>query len=228
MCGRFSQFSLPEEMAVHFGLEALPELVPEYNISPGRKAAVVRRDVTTGHRRLDRLLWGLATGSNRYATGGKRMINARSETVFSKPSFRKMARRRRALIPTDGFYEWKKNDRTRQAHFIRLKSGRPFALAGLWEQEHHQDGGLESFLIMTTQANDLVGMVHDRMPVIIKPDDYDRWLDPGIHEQGALVDLFVPLPSNLMEMWAVGTYVNKATHEGPACIEPDGGQGRLF
>lgn len=150
------------------------------------------------------------------------MINARSETVAEKPAFRTSLRRRRCLVPADGYYEWAKTaDGRKQPHFIRLRDGAPFAFAGLWDVwEQGADGYIESCALLTTEPNDRTRSIHDRMPVILRPDDYDVWLDTAIQRPERLVHLFAPFPGEAMETYPVTTYVNSPSNDDPSCIAP--------
>jgi putative SOS response-associated peptidase YedK len=149
------------------------------------------------------------------------MINARAETLAAKPAFRKALERRRCLIPADGFFEWKRNpDKTKTPMYIRMKSHRPFAFAGLWERWHSPDGSVvPSCTVITGQPNALVRHIHDRMPVILKPEDYEKWLDPELKDSAVLEAMLKPYPAEEMEANPVSTRVNKPTEDSPECIE---------
>jgi putative SOS response-associated peptidase YedK len=149
------------------------------------------------------------------------MINARGETVATKPAFRKAIRERRCLILADGFYEWQERGRHKQPLFVRLANGRPFAFAGLWERWGGPDGtALDSCAIVTTTANDLLRPLHDRMPVILAPKDYDLWLDPSLQDVECLLPLLRPYPAEEMTAYPVSTRVNNPAHDAPDCIDP--------
>ena len=158
------------------------------------------------------------------------MINARSESIATNPSFRSAFKSRRCLIPADGFYEWKQTDqKTKQPYFIGLKNEEPFAFAGLWEHWESGDGSaIDSCTIITTEANDLLRNLHDRMPVILSEEDYDRWLDPKSQNRDALQSLLAPFPSAEMRFSPVGTIVNNARNETPDCVKPVKVQETLF
>ena len=158
------------------------------------------------------------------------MINARAETVATKPSFRSAFQSRRCLIPADGFYEWKQTEKkTKQPYFIGLKNEEPFAFAGLWEHWESRDGSaIDSCTIITTEANDLLRNVHDRMPVILHEPDYDRWLDPKLPNRDTLQFLLVPYPAAEMSFFPVSTLVNNARNETPDCVKPVKEQEMLF
>jgi putative SOS response-associated peptidase YedK len=149
------------------------------------------------------------------------MINARAETAAERPAFREAMKRRRCLVPADGFYERQATpgSKRKQPHLIRMKDDRPFAFAGLWDSWRRGDDTLESFTILTTAPNELVAPIHDRMPVIVAPADFDRWLDPSIPADG-VTDLLRPYPAAQMQASPVGTHVNNPSNDDPACAEP--------
>lgn len=221
MCGRFT-LSLPAETLMDlFQLPQVPPLEPRYNIAPTQPVAVVRLDGETGERRMDLLRWGLIPFWAKDPKIGSRMINARSETAAKKPAFRAAFRTRRCLVPADGFYEWQKVGAGKQPHHIRLAGGGGFGMAGLWEHWEGEDGeAIDSCAILTTEANDLLQPIHDRMPVIIDPERYDLWLEPGMADVGALESLLAPAPDDALEAHPVSTLVNSPRNEGPELVEP--------
>jgi putative SOS response-associated peptidase YedK len=149
------------------------------------------------------------------------MINARAESLAQKPAFRAALRRRRCLIAADGFYEWQGIGRSRQPYYIRFRDDRPFAFAGLWESWEGPDHtAIDSCTIITTAAGELIRPIHDRMPVILPPEAYDVWLDPAVENFEKITALLVPFSSREMEVYPVNTLVNKASHDGPDCVEP--------
>lgn len=222
MCGRFTLALDLEGLRQSFPWLALPErdLRPRYNIAPTQPVAVVANNHP---QQLDFFVWGLIPPWAKDPTIGSRLINARAETLAEKPAFRNAYRRRRCLILADGFYEWRKEAGT--AHktpmYIRLKSGEPFAFAGLWEVWNSPLGDVVlSCTIITTAANDLVATIHDRMPVILPREAYDRWLDPADQRPTELAPLLKPYPAEEMEAYAVSTQVNNSAYDGPECILP--------
>jgi putative SOS response-associated peptidase YedK len=219
MCGRFTLRTSPAEIAEIFALLREPELVPRYNIAPTQQVAAIRP--AGGGRELSMLAWGLVPAWSKSPKGGPPLINARGESVATKPSFRDAFRKRRCLIPADGFYEWKKTGpRSKQPYYIRVRGGRPFAFAGLWEHWEAADGAaLDSCTIITTDANEALRDLHDRMPVILPPDSYDEWLDPNAANPAELERLLVPYPAAEMDFYPIRTTVNNARNETPACIE---------
>lgn len=226
MCGRFTQSSSWEETADLFDLEEIPDdLPPRYNVAPTQLAAVVRNE---GVRRLRRLRWGLIPSGARDPSIGNRLINARAETVSTRPSFRDAFRARRCLVPVDGFFEWERLGRRRQPWLFGMSGGAPFALAGLferwrappgvsaaWMPDAEPSAPVETFTILTTDANDVVAPIHDRMPVILPPDAFEAWLGGDEVPLG-------PYPPETMTAFRVGPVVNNPAHDDPRCIEPLG------
>jgi putative SOS response-associated peptidase YedK len=180
MCGRFTLVADPNDLREAFPWVNIPDGInPRYNVAPSQPVAVIPND---GKNRLDFFTWGLIPSWAKDPAIGNRMINARAETLIEKPSFRTAFRRRRCLIPADGFFEWKVEPgrKTKTPMYIRLKSGKPFALAGLWERWDSPDGStIFSCTIITTQPNELMQVIHNRMPVILPPQAYSLWLDPA-------------------------------------------------
>lgn len=219
MCGRFTLFAAPEAIQAEFDLVDVPaSLAPRYNIAPTQAVAVIANNV---ERRLDFFQWGLIPAWAKDPSIGSRMINARAETLADKPAFRAALRKRRCLILTNGFFEWRKDNGSKTPFFIYLRSGRPFALAGLWEVWQTPDGvALPTCTIITTGPNSLMAALHDRMPVILAPDAYDRWLDPAPQAPTDLVPLLVSYPAEAMALHAVARVVNSPANDSPACIEP--------
>jgi putative SOS response-associated peptidase YedK len=149
------------------------------------------------------------------------MINARAETVAEKPAYRAAFKRRRCLIAADGFYEWKPGTPKKQPFYIRLKGGEPFAFAGLWEHWEQEGKKIESCTIIVTDANKLMAPIHDRMPVILAPQEYDRWLDPALQDPAAILPLLRPYPAGDMEAYPVSTLVNSPKNDRPELIAPE-------
>ncbi len=221
MCGRFTQASSWNEAAELFDLDGeLPELEARYNIAPTQSAVVVRREAG-GRRRARSLKWGLVPRGAADPRIGSRLINARSETARWKPSFRDAFAARRCLVPVDGFYEWARRGGRKHPWRLRLRTGGFFALAGLWERWFGAGTGfgpeekieIETFTILTTAANALVGELHDRMPVIVAPGDFGRWLGGGEIP-------FEPFPAEAMAADPVSPRVNDPRNDDPRCIAP--------
>jgi putative SOS response-associated peptidase YedK len=220
MCGRFTLTDPDADLSVQFGLPEIPDLEPRYNIAPTQPVAAVRLHPQNAARELAMLHWGLIPFWAKDPKIGSRMINARSETVAEKPAFRAAFRQRRCLIVADGFYEWQKTNGTKQPYYIRLHDARPFAFAGLWERWQGPESVIESCTLLTTAPNELLSSVHNRMPVILKPSDYDLWLDPDLNHAEMLGEVLRPFPSELMQAYPVSLHVNRPRNDDPRCIEP--------
>lgn len=219
MCGRFSQAQIAELDREVFRLLEVPPFEPRYNVAPTQAVAVVR-DAEGGERELAGLRWGLIPHWTNDPSLGNRLINARSETVERKPAFRDAFRTRRCLVPADGFYEWRRTPQGKQPYYLRRDDGGVLAFAGLWDRWHDPaHGPVDSVTILTTTPNDLVAPIHNRMPVILPEESYDRWLDAGAPTR-ALKDLLAPYPARRMDAYAVSTYVNSPRNEGPECVAP--------
>jgi len=223
MCGRFTLRTPAGVLIEQFQVKATPDLSPRYNIAPSQPAPVVRLGSDSGQRELVLLRWGLVPSWAKDPSAGSRMINARGETVATKPSFRSAFRRRRCLVIADGYYEWKKLGRRKQPFYIRMVDERPFAVAGLWEQwlggTDDANPPFESCTIITTQANELTRDIHHRMPVMLAPEDQPLWLDPLIEDRQRLEPLLRPFFSDELVMDPVSTYVNSPRNDDPRCIE---------
>lgn len=220
MCGRFTLRSLAESLRQVYGLAHLPDIGPRYNIAPSQPIPVVR-DARDG-RRLEELRWGLVPHWADDPSIGNRMINARAETVADKPAYREAFRQRRCLVAADGFYEWERiGNGRKQPWFVRLKSDGPFAFAGLWERwrDPRQGGTLESSAFLTTEPNELVAPIHDRMPVILVGEAMEAWLDPDTTET-SLHELLEPLEPGAMEAHPVSVHVNDPAHDDARCLRP--------
>ncbi len=218
MCGRFVVNIPPEVLAAIFGLLVVPQLEPRFNVAPTQQVAAVRSDVD--HNRLDLMKWGFVPSWSKDISFGSHMINARSETVTEKPAFRHAIKYRRCIIPTSGFYEWlHAGDHSKHPHYIQMADHSPMCLAGIWETWKAPDSTeIETFAILTTAANKLVAPLHDRMPVILHPDNYALWLSKNMHDPEALQQLYVPYPAEEMAAYKVPDLVNNARFDGPACI----------
>ncbi len=221
MCARYEIDAPPEDLAEVFALAEMPRLAPRWNAAPTQMLPVVRA-AEDGTRRLDLVRWGLVPSWADDPKVGSRMINARSETVATKPSFRSALRRRRCLVPVTGFYEWTGEPGHKRAWIFRKGGGKVFAFAGLWETWRGAGAAepLVTFTILTTAANELVARVHDRMPVVVEPGDHATWLDPRIDSYVRLESLFVPARTSSMTCVPVGPAVNDPRHEGPSCAAP--------
>lgn len=212
--------SQPESVIAEvFHLAYVPTLEPRYNIAPTQLVPTVLRKPEHSDRRLELLRWGLIPSWAKEPAIGARLINARAETVTEKPSFRAAFRHRRCLVVADGFYEWQRQERKKQPFYFRLQDGQPFAFAGLWEHWEAPDGQtIESCTILTTEANEVLRPIHDRMPVILEPKDYDLWLEPAVQKPDLLQQLLRPYRSEAMTCYAVSTKVNNPANNSPECI----------
>lgn len=227
MCGRFSRTQNGEQLQARFGFEPEGlELEPRYNFAPGQEGAVVVEDKG---RRLRLMRWGLVPSWSKEAKAGYKMINVRAESLGQKPTFKGLLRKKRCLVPADGFYEWRQTASGKKPMRYVLKDRAPFAFAGLWDRR--QDAGVQelyTFTIITTRANELIKPGHERMPVMLKPEHEQAWLDSQLDDPHVLEDLLAPFPSELMEGYAVSTVCNSPTREGPECIQPVSLEGGLF
>jgi putative SOS response-associated peptidase YedK len=223
MCGRFTLTIDPNHLQEAFPWAEIPDdLPPRYNIAPSQPVAVIPN---TGDNTLTMYKWGLIPSWSKDPAIGDRMINARSETLSEKPSFRNAYRRRRCLILADGFYEWKQNPgmKSKQPIYIRLKTERPFAFAGLWEIWNSPDGSeIHSCTIITTQPNSLLEPIHNRMPVILPPDAYSQWLAQEDRQPDQLNGLLIPFPPSEMITFPVSKMVNSPQFDSPDLIKPVG------
>lgn len=220
MCGRFARVSPPEVFSemFHARLGKL-EVGPRYNISPANDVLACRQ--LPAGRELTLLHWGLIPAWADDRKIGYRTVNARAETVAAKPSYRSAFKHRRCLIAADGFYEWKPDKVKKQPYYIRMKAGRPFALAGLWEHwEPQGDESIDSCTIIVTAANSLIGKIHDRMPVILSPNDYDQWLDPNERDTDKLMPLLKPFSESKMETFPVSLMIYDPKHQGAELVNP--------
>ncbi|MEE8135217.1 MAG: SOS response-associated peptidase [Gemmatimonadales bacterium] len=219
MCGRFTQADLDKLDETLFQLFGISSFEPRYNIAPTQDAAVIR-DGPHG-RSIEPIRWGLIPPWANDPKIAMRTINARAESVATKPAFKEPFRTRRCVIPASGFYEWKKSGSKKQPFFIHPVEAGHFAFAGLWDQWFsHQEGPVETFTIITTDANDALRDLHDRMPVILERDAIDAWLDPENRNAAELQNLLRPAPSTLTNFYPVSTFVNKVANEGAECVAP--------
>jgi len=227
MCGRYTLTVDAALLAELSGLEPLTELAPRYNIAPTQLVPIVRRD-EDDRREWAEARWGLIPSWAKETKIGSRLINARAETAADKPSFRSAFKRRRCLVPTDGFYEWVRAGSAKQPHHIRFADRRPFAFAGLWELWTQPDGdAVTSTTILTTSANSFMTRLHNRMPVILAPDRFDDWLGSGPLTPDAAEALLIPYPGDDLEAVPVSTMVNSVANDDPRCLDPVGQQGTL-
>ncbi len=229
MCGRFTLSSSAARIAEAFSVEAPVTFAPRFNIAPSQHVLAVREKHPTTHhqhlRELVTLQWGFLPMWARDPASGMRMINARSETVATKPAFKASFRSHRCLIVADGFYEWQVDPDTgkKQPWYVRLRSGLPFGIAGL--MSHWAKPGkpvIESCALLTCQPNELMAGIHDRMPVLIPPESYDAWLDGEKGAEGSISKLLRPFDAAQMLAYPVSTVVNSPRHDSEKCVEPVG------
>ena len=224
MCGRFVMKSSQMELADFFQLAASVDVPARYNIAPTDAVLAVADTGEGRHWRVFR--WGLIPSWARDIAMGARMINARSETVFDKPAFRAAIRRRRCIVPADGFYEWDGKKGERQPYYIAMADGKPFGMAAIWEIWESGEGDyIESCALLTTSANSLIESFHPRMPVILDPGNWELWLDPTGGERAALEKLFVSYPADKMAVYPVGHDVDNPRNDGEQLIIPLEGLG---
>jgi putative SOS response-associated peptidase YedK len=220
MCARITLTTTAQRLAQQFDLFDVPAIAPRYNIAPTQPVAIVRM----GHhqrRELARVAWGLVPSWAKDVSISSRLINARSETVQEKPAFRHAFRRRRCIVPADGFYEWKSDHGSKRPHLIRSASSQTLALAGLWESWHSTEGSeIETCTILTTAANLFMRPLHDRMPVILSMSDVQRWLVTDETLAHELEPLMKPCPEDWLSMTEVGRFVSNPARDEPRCIEP--------
>jgi putative SOS response-associated peptidase YedK len=221
MCGRYTLSSPVEIIADLFEI-AYPSLPhnPRYNLAPTQEAPVALIREPGAPRTLESLRWGLIPYWAKEASIGNRMINARAESVADKPAYRYSFKKKRCLVPTDGFYEWKKEGKAKQPYLIRRHDHQPFAFAGLWSSWRNPEGGLlETFTILTTDANGDIRGLHDRMPVVVGREDFGLWLDPKVDDAERLQAVLKPAPEGELELVRVSRNVNSPAHDAADCVE---------
>jgi len=221
VCGRIVLKADPGQIAAEFAVPEPPALAPRYNIAPSQPVVAVR-SLADSSRRADLLQWGLIPPWAPDRSLGAKLFNARSETVTAKPAFREAFARRRCLIPVDGFYEWRRDGRTRRPFYFSAAGARLLALAGLWERwEYPGRVVIESCSILTTEANRLLRPVHRRMPVILAPEHHESWLTTPAEHAHSLQALLVPAGEDVLRAWPVSPAVSRTSAEGPELIAPE-------
>jgi putative SOS response-associated peptidase YedK len=221
MCGRFTLSKSPTAIEKEFSVEISPQIEPQYNIYPTQMVGTILHNIEKNERQFRKLRWGLIPSWAKDINIGSKMINARAESVAEKPSFRAAFKRRRCLIIVDGFYEWQMQGNKKQPYYIRMEDGRPFAFAGLWE--HWESPGGEkiySCTIVTTEPNELMKSIHERMPVIIAPEDYHIWLDTQGQDSESIKQLLRPYSAKEMIAYPVGSLVNNPRYNHADCLMP--------
>jgi putative SOS response-associated peptidase YedK len=219
MCGRFTLRTDLRHLETTFDFDGGPDHSPRFNIAPTQDVAAVRRNQEADQRELVFLHWGLIPSWADDPKIGNRMINARAETVAEKPAFRSAFTKRRCLVVADGFYEWQKVGGKKQPYFIHRQDDEPFAFAGLWEFWKGDGEEIQSCTLITTEANALMEPIHDRMPVILSPEDYPIWLDAEFKDKESLKGLLRPCDPALLEAYPVTTLVNNPRNDLAKCIE---------
>ncbi len=218
MCGRFTLKTSMDTIAEVFGVTLSPSLKvsPRYNVAPTQEIVTIMQN---GTAHLDMLRWGLIPSWAKQESIGSKMINARAETLAEKPSFKGLLRSKRCLIIADGFYEWRQENGSKTPMYITLKDGKPFAFAGLWDLWKSPDGEqIRSCTIITTEPNELVATIHNRMPAILSADAREHWLDTTLHDEYALLPLLTAYPADEMAARAVSRLVNNPKMDSPELI----------
>jgi putative SOS response-associated peptidase YedK len=219
MCGRFALHTTPDYLRRLLGFVERPNFPPRYNIAPMQPIPIVRID--NGARHFALVRWGLVPSWVKDPRKFALLINARAEGIAEKPSFRAAIRRRRCLVPADGFYEWRREGKSKRPYFIRARGGEPMAFAGIWETWIDIDGGeTDTAAIVTCAANAVLMPIHERMPVVIPPEAFDRWLDSDEKNFGEACALLTPAPDDALEAYEVSPRVNKVANDDASNIAP--------
>lgn len=226
MCGRYKLVTDAHVLIECFAVESMrfdiSKLKPHYNIAPSQDVPIIRE--TGAGRELVLARWGLVPSWSKEPRTKYSTINARLETVADKPTYRNAFRRRRCLVPADGFYEWRQSE-TKMPFHIRMPDAGVFAFAGLWERWEQGEIGFDSCTVIVTKANELMRPIHHRMPIIVDPKDYDRWLDPRVRDDTQLMECLKSAPSERLTAFPISNYVNSPRHDDARCIEAVGGDG---
>ena len=222
MCGRYRLSRRKQIVEAHFSSASGDEdWNPRYNIAPTQLVPVIRQNPKQPIRELSLLRWGLIPSWMKDSSGAAMMINARSETAGTKPAFRDALKSRRCLIPADGFYEWQRLGKTKQPYCFEVGNAELFAFAGIWDRWRNPSGNwVQTCSILTTTANALTSAVHERMPVILDPDSYDIWLDPGMWNVTAASDLLKPYDPRPMRCYPISTRINHVANDDEECSAP--------
>ena len=223
MCGRFRLSRRKQIVEEYFdtAVSDEPEWNPRFNVAPTQPIPVIRQNPKEPVRELSMMRWGLVPSWSKDSSAAAKMINARSETASTKPAFRDALKSRRCLIPADGFYEWKRDGKNKQPYCFEVNGGELFAFAGLWDGWKNAEGQwIKTCSVLTTTPNDVTAAVHDRMPVILDPDSYELWLEPGMNDTNAVSDLLKPYDARLMRCFPVSTQVNHVANDDEGCSAP--------
>jgi putative SOS response-associated peptidase YedK len=222
MCGRYRLSRRKQIIEEHFdSVSGEEDWAPRYNVAPTQPVPIISQHPKEPRRDLSLVRWGLIPSWAKDASGAARMINARSESAAIKPAFRDALKLRRCLVPADGFYEWMRAGKTKQPYLFEVNEGELFAFAGLWERWKDPNGNwIKSCSILTTTPNAVTAAVHDRMPVILHPDNYDLWLDPRFNDVAALSEMLKPYDARLMRSFLVSTRINHTANDDAECAKP--------
>ena len=219
MCGRYALYGPRSRLRERFGIDDFPDIPPRFNVAPSATMPIIRQE-SDGRRAVVLARWGLVPSWVKDPANMPHPINAKVETAAIKPMFRHAFRARRVLVPADCFFEWKAVTGRKLPFLIRMRDQEPFGMGGLVEYREGSEGIEVTFAILTTNANPLVAAIHDRMPVIVRPKDYDRWLAPENGDVESLLPLTGAYPERLMETYRIGRRINRSATEGPELIEP--------
>ena len=222
MCGRYRLSRRKQIIEEHFDTVSGDEdWSPRYNVAPTQPVPIIRQHRKEPRRELSLVRWGLIPWWAKDASNSALMINARSETAATKPAFRDALKSKRCIVPADGFYEWRKTRSGKQPFCFEVNDGDLFAFAGLWDRWKYPDGkAVETCSILTTAPNAVTSAVHDRMPVILDPNNYDLWLDPGFTDVNAESELLKPYDASVMRCYPVSTRINHAANDDAECSAP--------
>jgi len=221
MCGRYRLSRRKQLVEEYFDCGGDEDWIPRYNVAPTQPVPIIRQNPKEPRRELWLARWGLIPWWAKDSSGSAGMINARSETAATKPAFRDALKLRRCLIPANGFYEWQKAGKSKQPYCFEVNEGTLFAFAGIWDRWRDAGGNtVDTCSILTTSPNAVTSPVHDRMPVILDPDSYDLWLDPGMHDVRVVSDMLKPFDARLMRAYPVSSRVNHVANDDEACSTP--------
>ena len=222
MCGRYKLSRRKQAVEEYFdAVSSEEDWTPRYNIAPTQPVPVIRQHPKEPTRELSLMRWGLIPSWAKDSSAAARLINARSETASTKPAFGDALKSRRCLIPADGFYEWMRTGKAKQPYCFEINEGELFAFAGLWDRWKDPSGSwVKTCSILTTTPNAVAAAVHDRMPVILDPDAYDLWLDPGMTNVDAASELLKPFDARRMRSYPVSTRINQVANDDEECSRP--------
>ena len=232
MCGRYRLSRRKKVIEEYFDAFGDEDWSPRYNIAPTQPVPIIRQNPKEPVREMSLVRWGLIPSWSKDSSASARMINARSETAATLPAFRDALKSRRCLIPADGFYEWQRVGKTKQPYCFEVGNAQMFAFAGIWDRWKDPSGNwVKTCSILTTMPNAVTSAVHDRMPVILDPDSYDLWLDPGMHDASTVSDMLKPYDAQLMRRYPISTRINHVANDDVECsapVELTQAQPRLF